>query len=67
MTPDPDPDSAPEPTEEETEEVFENRAARRAKARSKGHNDAPPAGKGHIGTGRGAVQGPRQWGNRRSG
>jgi hypothetical protein len=67
MTADPDP--SPEPGEEDTdtEEVFENRAARRAKARSKGHNDAPPAGKGHIGTGRGAVQGPRQWGNRRSG
>ena len=69
MTPDPtepvaDPD--PEETEEtEAEEVFENRAARRAKG--KGSHQAPPPGKGQLGTGRGSVQGPRQWGNRRSG
>jgi len=76
MTPDPD----PEPTaaaDDDAEEVFENRAARRAKerqAKSKGsprqappEGQAPPDGKGHVGAGRGSVQGPRQWGNRRSG
>jgi hypothetical protein len=44
---------------------YANRAARRA--RGKGASPPPPAGKGpHLG-GRGSVQGPRQWGNRRSG
>jgi len=69
-TPEPEPPEAvSEETEAETEteagEVFENRAARRA--RGKGRQAAPPAGKGHLNAGRGAVQGPRQWGNRRSG
>ncbi len=49
---------------EETE-VFQNRAARRA--HSKGRRPPAPDGKGHVGAGRGSVQGPRQWGNRRSG
>jgi hypothetical protein len=76
MTPDP---TEPEPAEAEaveateadatdgeaTEEVFQNRAARRA--HSKGRRQPPPDGKGHISAGRGSVQGPRQWGNRRSG
>lgn len=67
MTPDPtEPVAVPDPEETEAEEeVFENRAARRAKG--KGHHQAPPPGKGQLGTGRGSVQGPRQWGNRRSG
>lgn len=45
--------------------AFENRAARRA--RGKGSSVPPPAGKGQQAVGRGSVQGPRQWGNRRSG
>ncbi|MGW0433554.1 hypothetical protein ACWDV4_13580 [Micromonospora sp. NPDC003197] len=45
---------------------FQNRAARRA--RGKGGAQAQTTGKGkHLGGGRGSVQGPRQWGNRRSG
>jgi hypothetical protein len=52
-----DPDAAPP--------EYTNRAARRA--RGKAAAQPPPAGKGpHLG-GRGSVQGPRQWGNRRSG
>jgi hypothetical protein len=49
-----------EPTEE-----FTNRAARRS--RGKGGAQQPPHGKGVQSSGRGPVQGPRQWGNRRSG
>lgn len=46
--------------------AFENRAARRA--RGKGSANPPPAsGKGQPAAGRGSVQGPRMWGNRRSG
>lgn len=45
--------------------VFENRAARRA--RGKGRGAPPPRGNGPEGHGRGPFQGPRQWGNRRSG
>lgn len=45
---------------------FQNRAARRA--RGKSGAQAQTAGKGkQLGGGRGSVQGPRQWGNRRSG
>jgi hypothetical protein len=57
--------SEPEPTEEEEPAAFANRAARRAKG--KGANPQPTSGKGHHLGGRGSVQGPRQWGNRRSG
>ena len=65
-----DQDNLPAATEaaadaaDETPE-YTNRAARRA--RGKGAWQAPPPGKGpHLG-GRGTVQGPRQYGNRRSG
>jgi hypothetical protein len=53
--------------ESETDEpvVYANRAARRAKG--KGASQSQPPGKGQRLDGRGAVQGPRQWGNRRSG
>lgn len=45
--------------------TFQNRAARRAKAT--GSQQQQPQGTAkHLG-GRGSVQGPRQWGNRRSG
>ncbi|SCL36916.1 hypothetical protein GA0074692_4491 [Micromonospora pallida] len=53
-------------TETETDEpaVYENRAARRGKGKvaSPQHH-----GKGQRLDGRGSVQSPRQWGNRRSG
>jgi hypothetical protein len=58
--------AADEPTNEEPEaEVFVNRAARRAK----GKTSASPEvfNKGQRPVGRGAVQSPRQYGNRRSG
>jgi hypothetical protein len=59
-----DPAAAADPEAADTPE-FTNRAARRA--RGKSTSTPPPAGKGpHLG-GRGSVQGPRQWGNRRSG
>jgi hypothetical protein len=45
--------------------VYENRAARRAKGKSAAQ--PPPHGKGQRPGGRGSVQSPRQWGNRRSG
>lgn len=44
---------------------FQNRAARRAKGKSP--SQSPTHGKGPQFRGRGSVQGPRQWGNRRSG
>jgi hypothetical protein len=55
-------------TETETDEpaVYANRAARRAKGK-KAAAHAQPHGVGLRSGGRGAVQGPRQWGNRRSG
>jgi len=64
-----EPAETPEPAEEPGESGepgFENRAARRA--RGKGSSGAPQqSGKtAHFG-GRGAVQGPRQYGTRRSG
>ena len=63
--PEPEPEeTGPEPAETE-EPAFENRAARRA--RGKGKPPAPQAQKGHFPHGQGAVQGPRMWGNRRSG
>ncbi len=54
-----------EPGDAEEAPAFENRAARRA--RSRGAGKPPPRGKGPFGAGRGPFQGPRQWGNRRSG
>jgi hypothetical protein len=57
--------AADESAETEAAPEFTNRAARRA--RGKGASQPPPAGKGpHLGS-RGTVQGPRQYGNRRSG
>ncbi|MFF5181798.1 hypothetical protein ACFY2Q_27545 [Micromonospora sp. NPDC000316] len=44
--------------------VHENRAARRAKGKA---TSPQPHGKGQHIAGRGSVQSPRQWGNRRSG
>ncbi|MBM0237152.1 hypothetical protein JNW88_08305 [Micromonospora sp. ATA32] len=53
-------------TETETDEpaVYANRAARRAKDKIA---SPQPYGKGQRLGGRGSVQSPRQWGNRRSG
>ncbi len=64
---------APEPVEPESEETeeteeepeFLNRAARRARGRGK--TQAPQMQKGQYPHGQGTVQGPRMWGNRRSG
>ena len=60
---------APATTETETETdesaVYANRAARRA--RGKGAAQPQPYGKSQHPGARGSVQGPRQWGNRRSG
>jgi hypothetical protein len=53
-----------EPEAEQEPEVFANRAARRAK--SKGPKPEIIA-KGQSPVGRGAVQNPRQYGNRRTG
>jgi hypothetical protein len=61
----PDDTVAGQPDDAEEAPAFENRAARRARGKSAAQ--PPPAGKGHPGGGRGSVQGPRQWGNRRSG
>ncbi len=58
-------DPAGEPEAEPQPEVFTNRAARRAK----GKPGAKPETftKGQSPVGRGSVQSPRQYGNRRSG
>ncbi len=58
-----EPDSAPE--EEETP-AFANRAERRAKGKKAG-GPAQVFAKGQSPAGRGAVQSPRQYGNRRTG
>ena len=47
--------------------VFANRAERRAKGKGKGSARSQPSAKGQYPGGRGSVQQPRQWGNRRSG
>jgi len=61
-----DADATPEePEAEQPEEVFTNRAARRAKG--KGGAKPEVFSKGQRPVGRGAVQTPRQYGNRRSG
>ncbi|MGW4462903.1 hypothetical protein [Micromonospora sp. NPDC004704] len=57
-----DPAEGEEPAED-AEPTFLNRAARRGK----GASQQTPQGKGKSFGGRGSVQGPRQWGNRRSG
>jgi hypothetical protein len=56
---------AAEQSEAEQSEVFVNRAARRAKGKT-AENPAVLS-KGKRAVGRGAVQSPRQYGNRRSG
>jgi hypothetical protein len=57
--------SAEEPAEQETE-VFANRAERRAKGK-KAARGGEIFSKGQQPAGRGSVQSPRQYGNRRSG
>jgi hypothetical protein len=64
---------APEPVEPEPEEIAEeeepeflNRAARRAQGRGKTQTPQSQR-KGQYPHGQGTVQGPRMWGNRRSG
>ncbi|MEU7908745.1 hypothetical protein [Actinoplanes sp. NPDC049118] len=52
--------------EEQQAEVFVNRAARRAKGK-KGGSGPESFGKSQSPVGRGSVQSPRQYGNRRSG
>jgi hypothetical protein len=47
--------------------VFANRAERRAKGKGKPSAPSQPPGKGQHPGGRGSVQTPRQWGNRRTG
>lgn len=58
----------PEAAEESEESAgFTNRAARRAKGKGTAQAHPQTFEKGQHPGGRGAVQGPRQWGNRRSG
>jgi len=72
---DPSTDASPTPTEDtdpeaaagEVEQEFTNRAARRAKGKGKETGRTQPHDSGPNFHGRGSVQGPRQWGNRRSG
>jgi len=60
-------DSTATPAEDNDEpEVFANRAERRAKGK-KATQHAEVFAKGQRPVGRGAVQSPRQYGNRRSG
>lgn len=54
----------PATAEAEQPAVHANRAARRAKGKG---TSPQPHGKGQHFGGRGSVQSPRQWGNRRSG
>jgi hypothetical protein len=60
-------DAAPVVADSEGEEpvAFMNRAARRAKG--KAAPNPQPQGRGLRAGGRGSVESPRQWGNRRSG
>ncbi|MFC7547793.1 hypothetical protein [Plantactinospora sp. GCM10030261] len=59
-------ESVPDGSPAEDEPVaFQNRAARRAKTQAAQQRQIQGKAK-HFG-GRGSVQGPRQWGNRRSG
>lgn len=60
---DPTDETAPEETDET---AFLNRAARRAQGKGATRQEQPQA-KGKSFGGRGSVQGPRQWGTRRSG
>ena len=56
---------ADEPEAEPQPEVFANRAARRAKGKTGAKPEAFTKGQSPVG--RGSVQSPRQYGNRRSG
>jgi hypothetical protein len=47
--------------------AFANRAERRARGKGKSSVQSQSQGKGHPQVGRGSVQSPRQWGNRRTG
>lgn len=60
-----DAQATPDEPEAEQPEVFVNRAARRAKGKTS--TKAAVFSKGQPPVGRGAVQSPRQYGNRRSG
>ena len=60
-----EPGATAEETEGEQPEQFANRAARRAKGKSAAKPEV--FAKGQQPVGRGAVQSPRQYGNRRSG
>ena len=59
------PETPAEEPEAEAAEEFTNRAARRAKGKSGARPEV--FAKGRPPAGRGAVQSPRQYGNRRSG
>lgn len=59
--------SAPADDAAPDEPVFANRAERRAKGKRKSSTQSQPPGKGQYPGGRGSVQTPRQWGNRRTG
>ncbi len=63
-SPDPDPTPAVDEAAPEAE-VFLNRAERRAKGKKGGHANVNTDGRQPVG--RGSVQSPRQYGNRRSG
>jgi hypothetical protein len=64
-TAEPDESQPEEKTEEQPPEEFTNRAARRAKGKAAGRTET--FDKGNRPVGRGSVQSPRQYGNRRSG
>jgi hypothetical protein len=63
--PTPDTGATPEEPEGEQPEAFTNRAARRAKGKTSAKPEVFAKGKQPVG--RGAVQSPRQYGNRRTG
>ena len=58
-------DATPDEPETEQPEEFANRAARRAKGKTSGRPEVFTKGQRPVG--RGSVQSPRQYGNRRSG
>ena len=64
-TGDPDPTADGEAESEEQPQPFENRAARRSKGKATANHISGGAGRIHGRSG--TVQGPRQYGNRRSG
>ncbi|HET6482675.1 MAG TPA: hypothetical protein VFG35_21935 [Actinoplanes sp.] len=64
---DPTADAGSEPETEESPEPFANRAARRAKGKDKTSAKPTQGAAGQRQVRSGNVQGPRQYGNRRSG